>query len=98
MDEVDAALDNANVSKLVRYVRGHAGPGMQFVVISLKTGFFAGSEALVGVYRDQGGNSSRALTLDVSISGVAPMRRALANIVTVAEILVSEKAASDQSD
>ena len=98
LDEVDAALDNANVSKLVRYVRGHAGPGMQFVVISLKTGFFAGSEALVGVYRDQGGNSSRALTLDVSISGVAPMRRALANIVTVAEILVSEKAASDQSD
>ena len=66
LDEVDAALDNANVSKLVNYVRSHAGPGMQFIVISLKTGFFQGSEALVGVYRDQGGNSSRALTLDVS--------------------------------
>jgi structural maintenance of chromosome 1 len=66
LDEVDAALDNANVSKLVNYVRGHAGPGMQFIVISLKTGFFQGSEALVGVYRDQGGNSSRCLTLDVS--------------------------------
>ena len=68
LDEVDAALDNANVAKLVNYVRGHAGPGMQFVVISLKTGFFQGSEALVGVYRDQAGNSSRCLTLDVSSS------------------------------
>jgi len=65
LDEVDAALDNANVGKLVNYVRNHAGPGMQFIVISLKTGFFQGSEALVGVYRDQGANSSKALTLDL---------------------------------
>ena len=65
LDEVDAALDNANVARLVRYVKGHAGPGMQFIVISLKTGFFQGGEALVGVYRDQGGNTSRALTLDL---------------------------------
>ncbi|KIW47160.1 uncharacterized protein PV06_02757 [Exophiala oligosperma] len=65
LDEVDAALDNANVGKLVNYVRNHAGPGMQFIVISLKTGFFQGSEALVGVYRDQGANSSKTLTLDL---------------------------------
>lgn len=65
LDEVDAALDNANVARLVRYVKGHAGPGMQFIVISLKTGFFQGGETLVGVYRDQGGNTSRALTLDL---------------------------------
>lgn len=65
LDEVDAALDNANVQKLVTYVKSHAGPGMQFIVISLKTGFFQGSEALVGVYRDQGANSSKALTLDL---------------------------------
>ncbi|KAL2393181.1 Structural maintenance of chromosomes protein 1 [Exophiala dermatitidis] len=64
LDEVDAALDNANVGKLVNYVRNHAGPGMQFIVISLKTGFFQGSETLVGVYRDQGANSSKVLTLD----------------------------------
>lgn len=44
------------------------GPGMQFIVISLKTGFFQGSEALVGVYRDQSANSSKVLTLDVSHS------------------------------
>ena len=66
LDEVDAALDNANVAKISKYIREHAGPGMQFIVISLKTGLFQSSEALVGIYRDQGANSSKALTLDVS--------------------------------
>ena len=66
LDEVDAALDNANVAKIANYIRDHARPGMQFIVISLKTGLFQESEALVGIYRDQGANSSRALTLDVS--------------------------------
>jgi structural maintenance of chromosome 1 len=66
LDEVDAALDNANVAKLVGYIRRNAGPGMQFIVISLKPGFFEGSETLVGVMRDQSVNSSKTLTLDVS--------------------------------
>ena len=66
LDEVDAALDNANVAKISNYIRDHAGPGMQFIVISLKTGLFQSSEALVGIYRDQAANSSKALTLDVS--------------------------------
>lgn len=66
LDEVDAALDNANTAQLANYVKEHAGPGMQFVVISLKTGLFQNSETLVGVMRDQEVNSSRALTLDVS--------------------------------
>lgn len=68
LDEVDAALDNANVEKIKKYIREHAGPGMQFIVISLKTGLFQDSESLVGVYRDQDVNSSRTLTLDVSFS------------------------------
>jgi energy-coupling factor transporter ATP-binding protein EcfA2 len=67
LDEVDAALDNANVAKLVGYIRRNAGPGMQFIVISLKTGLFEGSETLVGVMRDQTANSSKTLTLDVSL-------------------------------
>jgi energy-coupling factor transporter ATP-binding protein EcfA2 len=67
LDEVDAALDNANVARVANYVREHAGPGMQFIVISLKAGLFQNSETLVGVMRDQAGNSSRALTLDVSL-------------------------------
>lgn len=66
LDEVDAALDNANVDKIKKYIREHAGPGMQFIVISLKPGLFQDSESLVGVYRDQEVNSSRTLTLDVS--------------------------------
>ncbi|KFY05627.1 hypothetical protein V492_08399 [Pseudogymnoascus sp. VKM F-4246] len=65
LDEVDAALDNANVEKIRNYIREHANPGMQFIVISLKTGLFQGSESLVGVYRDQDANSSNTLTLDL---------------------------------
>lgn len=66
LDEVDAALDNANVAKIATYIREHAQPGMQFIVISLKTSLFQESEALVGIYRDQTANSSKSLTLDVS--------------------------------
>ncbi|KAJ1329200.1 structural maintenance of chromosome 1 [Microdochium nivale] len=65
LDEVDAALDNANVEKIKNYIREHSGPGMQFIVISLKAGLFQDSESLVGVYRDQDVNSSKSLTLDL---------------------------------
>ncbi|OAA64550.1 cohesin complex subunit [Niveomyces insectorum RCEF 264] len=65
LDEVDAALDNTNVEKIKKYIREHAGPGMQFIVISLKPGLFQDSESLVGVYRDQEVNSSETLTLDL---------------------------------
>ncbi|KKY14283.1 putative cohesin complex subunit [Phaeomoniella chlamydospora] len=65
LDEVDAALDNANVAKIAKYIREHAGPGLQFLTISLKPVFFQQSEALVGIYRDQVANSSKALTLDL---------------------------------
>ena len=65
LDEVDAALDNANVDKIKKYITDHAGPGMQFIVISLKTGLFQDSQSLIGVYRDQDVNSSRTLTLDL---------------------------------
>lgn len=68
LDEVDAALDNANVDKIKKYIQDHSGPGMQFIVISLKAGLFQDSDSLVGVYRDQEVNSSRTLTLDVSYS------------------------------
>ena len=79
LDEVDAALDNVNVSRVAQYLKTHAGPvggegkkrregGMQFIVISLKTGLFQESETLVGIMRDQTLNTSRALTLDVSLS------------------------------
>ncbi|CAN9151266.1 unnamed protein product [Alternaria alternata] len=65
LDEVDAALDNVNVSRVAKYVREHASPGMQFIVISLKAGFFQESETLVGVMRDQGKMTSKYLSLDL---------------------------------
>lgn len=65
LDEVDAALDNANVGNIARYILQHAGPGFQFIVISLKNGLFENSHSLVGIYRDQEENSSKALTLDL---------------------------------
>jgi structural maintenance of chromosome 1 len=86
LDEVDAALDNNNTSSLANYVKDHAGPGMQFVVISLKTGLFQNSETLVGVMRDQSVNSSRALTLDVSIF---PLLRIL--VVDIADCCAVEE-------
>jgi structural maintenance of chromosome 1 len=67
LDEVDAALDNVNVSRVAKYVREHASPGMQFIVISLKAGFFQESETLVGVMRDQAKMTSKYLSLDVSL-------------------------------
>ncbi|KAF2751945.1 putative cohesin complex subunit [Sporormia fimetaria CBS 119925] len=65
LDEVDAALDNVNVGRVAKYVREHASPGMQFIVISLKAGFFQESESLVGVMRDQSKMSSRVVSLDL---------------------------------
>ncbi len=38
LDEIDAALDNANVAKIAKYIRNHAGPKFQFIMISLKAG------------------------------------------------------------
>jgi structural maintenance of chromosome 1 len=65
LDEVDAALDNANVNKIANYITTHTSPEFQFIVISLKNALFERSDALVGIYRDQGENSSRTLTLDL---------------------------------
>jgi structural maintenance of chromosome 1 len=85
LDEVDAALDNANVEKIKKYIREHAGPGMQFIVISLKPTLFQDSESLVGVYRDQEVNSSRTLTLDVSTSlGVLSLGGAVTDLFDTA--------------
>lgn len=65
LDEVDAALDNANVNKVANYIRKSASPGFQFIVISLKSSLFEKSDALVGIYREQRENSSKTVTLDL---------------------------------
>ncbi|KAI9259119.1 RecF/RecN/SMC [Helicostylum pulchrum] len=65
LDEVDAALDNANVSTVAAYIRQHATPEFQFIVISLKHTFYEKAQSLVGIYRDQDLNSSKTMTLMV---------------------------------
>lgn len=64
LDEVDAALDNLNVSKVAGFIRAkscggarieqdsEAGWGFQSIVISLKDTFYHKAEALIGVCRD----------------------------------------------
>lgn len=68
LDEVDAALDNTNVSTVASYIRQHATPDFQFIVISLKHTLYEKAESLVGIYRDQDLNSSKTMTLMVSCS------------------------------
>ncbi|KAI9308835.1 hypothetical protein BJ944DRAFT_155459 [Cunninghamella echinulata] len=65
LDEVDAALDNTNVKKVVDYIRSHASDNFQFIVISFKNILYERAQSLVGVYRDRDFNSSKSLTLKV---------------------------------
>ncbi|QPG73228.1 hypothetical protein FOA43_000535 [Brettanomyces nanus] len=65
LDEVDAALDNANVHRVANYINEHASPTFQFIVISLKSQLFERSDALVGIYREQSLGASKTLTLDL---------------------------------
>ncbi|KAH3679044.1 hypothetical protein WICMUC_001239 [Wickerhamomyces mucosus] len=65
LDEVDAALDNLNVSKIANYILNNSGPNLQFIVISLKNSLFEKSDSLVGIYRDRDENSSKTVTLDL---------------------------------
>lgn len=68
LDEVDAALDNTNVSTVANYIRQHATPDFQFIVISLKHTLYEKAESLVGIYRDQDINSSKSMTLMVNLT------------------------------
>ncbi|KAF9583357.1 Structural maintenance of chromosomes protein 1 [Lunasporangiospora selenospora] len=63
LDEVDAALDNMNVARIGQYLQEHASEDLQFIVISLKSSLYERGQGLVGIYRDQGVNSSKTLTL-----------------------------------
>ena len=66
MDEIDAALDNVNVTRVAQYIRERAAEGkIQFVVISLKDTFYHMAHSLVGVYRDRSDESSDVVTLDL---------------------------------
>lgn len=70
LDEVDAALDNTNVSMVASYIREHSTPDFQFIVISLKHTLYEKAQSLVGIYRDQDINSSKTMTLMVNYCDV----------------------------
>ena len=65
MDEIDAALDNANVKKVADYIK-HKSQDFQCLVISLKDLFYSEADALVGIYRDRELDCSKSLTFDLS--------------------------------
>jgi len=73
LDEVDAALDAANVARVAAYVRARTRPGaaqpLQAVVISLKDGFYHHADTLVGVCRDGASGASATLTFDLERYG-----------------------------
>ena len=73
LDEIDAALDNVNVTRVADFIRERAEEGHnQFVVISLKDTFYEKAQALVGIYRDRQIECSRSVTLDLDkVAGVA---------------------------
>lgn len=64
LDEIDAALDPQNVDKVTRFIQGEAQKS-QFIVISLKDSFYSQADALVGVYKDNSGECSRTLSIDL---------------------------------
>lgn len=70
LDEVDAALDNANLATVAAYIRQNATDRFQFIVISLKHLLYEKAQSLVGIYRDQENNSSKTMTLMVRVKSI----------------------------
>lgn len=66
LDEVDAALDNANVHKVANFIREKTKSDFQCIVISLKETFYEHADGLIGVYRDQALDCSRTLSIDLN--------------------------------
>jgi chromosome segregation ATPase len=48
LDEIDAALDNTNISKVASYIVEKTS-SLQTIVISLKEEFYSHAEALIGI-------------------------------------------------
>ena|ERR1700744_2223751 len=66
LDEIDAALDNLNVTRVSNYIRARAHQDLlQCVVISLKDNFYTKADSLIGVYRDINNERSGVLSIDL---------------------------------
>jgi structural maintenance of chromosome 1 len=67
LDEVDAALDNTNISKVANYIMEQSKKGLQCIVISLKEEFFQHADSLIGVYPELNECiASKILSLDLT--------------------------------
>jgi structural maintenance of chromosome 1 len=67
LDEIDAALDNNNIAKVVRYIKKRvAEDNLQCIVISLKDTFYSKTDALIGIFRDQDLDCSGTVTLNLA--------------------------------
>ena len=64
LDEVDDALDNANVQRVAKYIEENA-KHTQCIIISHKDMLFERSDGLVGVYKDWKEDTSSVLTIDL---------------------------------
>eukprot|EP00871_Galdieria_phlegrea_P002689 jgi/Galph1/3420/GphlegSOOS_G2095.1 len=72
LDEVDAALDRDNLSKVARYILERSrmpSPQQQYIVISLKDSFYEMADSLIGIYRNIEQAVSGVLSLDLSSFG-----------------------------
>ena len=64
MDEIDDALDNANVERVAKYLMSNSRI-KKFIIISHKDLLFEKSDSLVGVYHNWQEASSAILTIDL---------------------------------
>lgn len=77
MDEIDAALDNVNVQKVVAHVRkrargqgaGSTGVPLQMLVISLKDIFYEKADRLIGIYKENSQFCSKVLSMHLADYG-----------------------------
>lgn len=68
LDEIDAALDNTNISKVARFIRQRTVSSFQCIVISLKEEFYGHGDALIGVAPDPGDCTiSRIFAVDLGL-------------------------------
>lgn len=64
LDEVDAALDYANITRLAQYIEKQS-KNTQCIVISLKNLLYEQSHSLIGIYMQISSGSSKVLTLNL---------------------------------
>ena len=100
LDEVDAALDDANISRFLTLLDGFRG-STQFIVVTHNKGTMSASDALYGVTMEVRG-VSRQVSVELSeVDEFVPDAAGSADISTrrvIEESVLSQKSASDGED